>query len=39
MRNHSSEKIATLSFEREFVSDFDEYINSRDVFDYCFNFN
>jgi len=37
MRNHSREELANLSLEGEFVSDFDEYISSRDVFEYCFN--
>ncbi len=37
MRSHSNEVLANLSFDEEFISDFDNYINSRDIFEYCFD--
>jgi hypothetical protein len=39
MRSHTKEQFADLSFEREFISDFDDYVSSRDLFQYCFDEN
>jgi hypothetical protein len=39
-RNHSSPSAnpsCYSSLEEEFILDFDSYVNSMDVFDYCFN--
>lgn len=36
MHRHSDEYVADMLIEGEFILDFDDYVSSRDVFDYCF---